>query len=479
METNKTKNRTHVGVRVAALCALTLAAGCNIPQSHLTKFNRFYEQGNLPDAEQYAQGLVKAKSNPSGDDLLWALQAGSVARSREEYSQSNEWFDRAEAMMKDYDTSFKGLDIVGTTVANETVLPYRGQAYDGIMVNTYKALNFMALGNDELARVEFNRALERQTRAKEHFNQEIQKLKDKMETDQNSKQVDVDKTLENPDLKTRITDQYPGLYDFQAYPDFVNPFSTYIAGVFFIMIGDPGKAVDLLKESAGMVPDNRTVAEDLDRADRWLDSGTAPEPSVWVVYEKGLGPIKDEFRIDLPLFLVTTKVYYAGIALPRLVPRPPIGAPLEVESAGTWVQTEVVSDMDRVIQTEFSKEFPAVLMRAIIATAGKAVAQNALLDQGDSGAKLVGLALAAYSAVSTVADVRIWTSLPKQFQVARVPMPTDGGLKVRVGGDTIEVPVKDGRYALVYIRMISAGSKPIYQVTTRGQPMTASPASQN
>jgi hypothetical protein len=465
-------------VRVIGLSVVALAVlgGCNIPRGHLTKFNQFYEQGNLVGAQGYAQKLAKTKSDPTGDDLLWALQMGAVERARKDFSQSNQWFDRAEEMMKSLDAAFKGLDVVGSTLVNETVLPYRGEAYDGIMVNTYKALNFMAMGNDEYARVEFNRALDRQMRARERFNQEIQKVKDKMAADQNGKKVNYSETVENPDLKTRVGNQYPGLYDFQAYPDFVNPFSTYIAGLFFTMTGDPAKAVDLLKESAGMLPDNRTVAEDFESVQRWLDRGQAPEPAVWVVYESGLGPVKEEFRIDLPLILVTRKVYYAGIALPRLVFRSRAAESLEVESSGSRVRTELVADMDRVIQTEFSKDYPGILMRAVMAAAAKVAAQAVLLDRKDTGSLMVGLAISAYSAVTTVADVRIWTSLPKQFQVARVPMPTDGQLTVRIaGGRDIKIPVQRCRYALVCVKMISGSGEPVWNVVTRGQPEASSP----
>ncbi len=484
-EISETQHRPSGRMGAVGVLVLTLAVlpGCNVPRDRLAAFNQLYQQGNVPGAQQYAERRVNPQSPPAGDNLLWALQLGAIKRTLGDFAQSNEWFDRAEEMMKHYDTSFKGLDAVGTTLVNETVLPYRGEEYDAIMVNTYKALNFMSLGQDDLARVEFNRALERQMRARERFNAEIQKLKDKMASDRNSGKVNYTKTMENPDLQTRIAAQYPGLNDFQAYPDFVNPFATYLAGVFFTMIADPGKAVDLLRESAGMVPDNRTVAQDFEQVQQWLDKGTAPEPAVWVIYEGGLGPVKEEFRVDLPLFLATNKLFYAGIALPRLSPRRQAVEHLEVDSSPAAVQTELVADMDRVIHTEFAKDYPGILMRAVVAAAAKAVAQTALTNQRETGAQVMGLMMAVYSAATTTADVRIWTSLPKQFQVVRVPMPTERRLTVRAGGQTMEIPLKGGRYALVYIRMISGASKPIWEVVARGEavalPVTPAAGSAN
>jgi hypothetical protein len=122
-----------------------------------------------------------------------------------------------------------------------------------------------------------------------------------------------------------------------------------------------------------------------------------------------------------------------------------------------------------VVQTEFSKDYRGILMRAIMATAAKVAAQSVLLNQDNTGARMLGLALSAYSAVTTVADVRIWTSLPKQFQVARVPMPADGQIIVRAGGRDLRISVPPCRYALVCVKMISNNGEPVWNVVARGQ----------
>ena len=71
------------------------------------------------------------------------------------------------------------------------------------------------------------------------------------------------KSAENPEIRKLIAQRYRGLDAFEAYPDFVNPFTTYMAGVFFNLVGDPTKAVTFLKESTGMVRENEYIAEDL------------------------------------------------------------------------------------------------------------------------------------------------------------------------------------------------------------------------
>jgi len=186
---------------------------------------------------------------------------------------------------------------------------------------------------------------------------------------------------------------------------------------------------------------------------------------VWVIFENGMGPIKEEFRVDLPLFVAKENVKYIGFALPRLQFRSKAYSYLTVKAADKSYQTKTVADMDRVIQTEFKKDFKAILTRAIISTTAKAVAQYALDRQGDSKAKLASVLVAVYSFATTAADVRIWTTLPKNFQVARLPIPPDRKLSIEPpGGAPLKIEIPACRNALIYIRIPFTRSAPVYEV---------------
>ena len=50
----------------------------------------------------------------------------------------------------------------GALLSNQAELDYEGRAYDGIMLNTYMALNYLALGEPDKARPELIRAYQRQ-----------------------------------------------------------------------------------------------------------------------------------------------------------------------------------------------------------------------------------------------------------------------------------------------------------------------------
>jgi len=451
---------------ILGLLSLPFFAGCNAPQGHLATFNSHFLSSDYENSALFAEGKISKQKNPKGEDLLWALQLGTVERIRQDYPKSTETFDKAEEMLKYYDEQFRLADGIGSTIVNENIIPYRGEEYDGIMVNVYKALNFMAERKMDLARVEFNRALDRQRRAKEKFNEEIRKLQAELEKDQQKDKFSKS-NAENPETQELLAQKYPNLYNFEAYPDFVNPFATYLAGVFFNLVGDHSKAVDLLKESYGMVGDNAYIAEDLLITENILDGKERLEDTVWLIFENGLGPVKKEFRLDIPLFVATDKVKYIGIALPELEFRDRAYQYLVAKVDGNDYKTCLVSDMDRVVQTEFSKDFKGILTRAIISATAKAIAQYALEKQDSSASSLASVFMAAYSYATTAADVRIWTTLPKDFQIARFPKPKNGKLKV-TPADAIpfEINIPGCNNAIVYVRIPTNQAEPIFEVIT-------------
>ncbi len=455
------------------LLVLTLfIVGCNASKSHLVNFNSsfkadYLEPFDFEKSTQFAVSKISNSKNPRGEDLLWSMQLGCLERIKQNHRQSNDYFDKSEEMLNFFDYQNEAADSIAAIAINESVVPYVGEEYDGIMVNTYKALNFMTLGENDLARVEFNRALDRQRRAKEKFAQEIKKLKSEIEKEEKKKKSHVKENIENPEIEELIAERYPGLHEFEAYPDFVNPFTTYMAGVFFNLVGDYSKAATFLKESYGMVSDNDYIAEDMAVTEQILDGKKKLEDTLWVIFENGMGPVKEESRIDIPLFVATDKVKYVGIALPKLRFREQAYSCLSVEAAGRNYKTQLVADMDRVIQTEFNKDFKGILTRAIMSATAKAVAQYAAGKEDDSSAALASLFVSIYSAATTSADVRIWTTLPKDFQVARLPIPTDRSVTIKPPGRAgIEVKIPTCKNAMLYVKIPFEWANPVYDLIT-------------
>lgn len=467
-----TKNFSIVFLIMTAM--LVFSSGCNPAKSHLNSFNSKVESGclngmNLEAAALYAESKIPAedKEKPSGEDLLWTLQGGYVERMRQDHEKSSKYFERSEEMLNYYDNQNVVVDTVAATLVNDNVVPYTGHEYDGIMLNTYKAMTYMLLGQEDAARVEFNRAIDRQRRVTEKYEKEIAEIKQEFEETEKEAGALTKQALESTELQEKIAEQFPGLHEYEPYPDFVNPFTTYIAGVYFNLVGDHEKAADLIKKTYGMVGDNDYIGEDLIETEAALQGTGKIENTLWVFFENGLGPIKTEQRIDLPLFIATDKVKYFGIALPKLEFRDEAYEFISVKAGEEVYQSKTVAHMDRVVQTEFEKDFQAIVFRAVMSATVKAIAQYALEEQGSSGSSMASWIMAGYTLATTTADVRMWTMLPKNFQVARLGIPESREIEIYVEeGRPYEFKIPDCSNALLYVRIPYKGSEPVFDLVT-------------
>jgi len=443
--------------------SVLLLAGC----SGQPKVADPVSKGDYHTAAILAMKEKDAGSELDEANLLPTLEAGNNFLYAKEPEQSLKMLDEAERIIKYHNEEIllgSTGDLIAKLMINDAAIDYHGTVTDAVMVNTYKALDYMIEGKMDEARVELNRAVDRQRRAKELYAELIHKQQEAIRAkEQSTKGLDVEKSSENPAVQKMIRSRYPQLYAFEAYPDFVNPFTTYLAGVFALIERDYGKAYSLLKEAAGMVPDNPTVASDFLMASAAMQGRPPSGGFVWVIYENGLAPVKEEYRIDIPLYLVSDEVVYTGIALPKMVVRRKATPDLVIEEHGHEVaRTQTVAEMDRVILTEFRYKYPDIVTRAIFSALLKTYMQYEMNKQGGS---LLGLAASIYQMATTMADTRVWASLPKEFQVARIPMPKDRRLTLHAGAQKIEAAIDPGaKNAIVYVRLPVATAKPGFAV---------------
>jgi len=202
-----------------AFLTILLMSGCTsvMQKKKLASFNNLYSSAQYQEA---ARAEVKDESKVT--NLLSGLQAAAALRYARDYTESSLLFDECENLIKLHNEQLlveNSAATLGAILINDNILDYQGTEYDGVMVNTYKAMNFWQEGKCDLARIEFNRALDRQRRAKERFAAEIQKQKLKLEKKQeqenkkalargkvNSKQknipaMDIDKNVNNPEIE--------------------------------------------------------------------------------------------------------------------------------------------------------------------------------------------------------------------------------------------------------------------------------------
>lgn len=446
-------------VSLIGLIFIIMTCGCNPSRDSIGQFDNYYKRGQYDQALAFSEARISKAKNGQGNDLLWCLNAATIYRLKQQPEKSNLYFDYAEAILNKHEADRNKLgETAGAAILNENIVAYTGKSYDGIMVNVYKALNFIQMGRYDLARVEFNRAMDRQRRAVEYYNNEVQRLQS--EVDKKNRENKNAGKIDNSNYKSVVSRYYPNLDRYEVYSDFVNPFANYLAGLFFYLEGDYSKSVDLMKEAAGMISDNQYVISDLRMVESVAFENQARGSNVWVIFENGLGPVRRELRFALPI-PISGELVYVDVAMPELVDRSIASRNLTVESDLKKTTSYEIASMDRVIQTEFQKEFALSLTRAIAGATTKAVLQYSMRDQDP----MVRLAALAYTVVSTSADVRIWSSLPKNFQVAKVAMPTDGKVHITIPGNEIKtIELGNCKNAIIYVKLPVTAGVPVYDV---------------
>ncbi len=264
-----------------------------------------------------------ADKNATGKDtVIWHLEQGTVLRGAGKYVESNKVFDEAQTRIDQYsqEAKVKVSNEAGALLSNQANLPYQGRTYDGIMLNTYKALNYLQMGDPDKARVELIRAYQRQQDAVEINKKRIAKVQE--EADKSKDKKTMDKAQQDPKFQSKIQGVYTNLDSLKAYADYVNPFTVYLDGLFFMAnaadASDLERAHKSLERVAGFDPDNSYVKQDLAAADA-LIQGKPLRPTTYVIFETGCAPVRDQIRIDIPI--IVAKVSYVGAAFPTLQPQ--------------------------------------------------------------------------------------------------------------------------------------------------------------
>jgi hypothetical protein len=420
--------------------------------------------GGQPALAAREFGQKADKKDGGKDAVIWHLEAGAAYRAAGDYTNSNRHLEAAQALIEEYEEQAKVK--IGTEAAallsNQQNLPYEGRSYDKIMLHTYKALNYLAIGEVEKARPEIIRAYQRQQDAVYENARRIEKA---MEAEAQSKHKDmVEKAKADPTFAAQLESVTKDLEGFRFYADYVNPFTVYLDGLYFLYAGVGGsdleRAVKSFNRVIEVAGDNKFVQADLQAAKDAL-AGQSPGPCTYVIFETGRAASLDQIRIDVPI--IVTSVSYVGVAFPKLVVHSGEATALQVKAGDVQETTAPLASMDAIIALDFKNEFPVIVTKTIISAVAKAAASYAVNEAARQHSELAGLfsriTTAAAQAAVNIADTRSWTTLPKEFQVARVPTPPDRKLTLTTGsGPEVDVDLIDGNVNVVYVKSITATS---------------------
>ena len=331
---------------------------------------------------------------------------------------------------------------------------YEIKDYEKIMFKTYAAMGYMADGADYVTQM-FRQAYDLQTENVQKNSEEIEELE--AEFEEKAAQIPG-----LPDLNTIVQavdaelSQIPD--SVVAMKDFVNPYTTYMNALFDGVNGDKANSENFLSRVKQFAPDNGFVKTD-------ARAIASKKQHVWVFFENGtVGNIKP--RSLAPEIL---RAFNIQLTIPDVWAGAPAAPTLFVETADTTTQTEFLANMDSIVKTDLEKYKTRNIISSVVFEIGKVAAATAAgvgayamagKNEGTADLWAIGgtLAVAAIMSVDKPWDLRSWTSLPNEVQVARVEMPKDRKIVINQNYDVV-IP-DDIKNAAIFVRIPTVNAAP-------------------
>ena len=356
--------------------------------------------GDVPAAEdRLARYGERVGSN---DSLLYLLNAGVVKQMRGDYRESNRLLEAAEVWVEAFLTRSVSREAASFLV-NDQTRPYAGATYEQALINYYKALNYLLLGDVGEAVVECRR---------------------------------LDVRLN--DLAGRTGKA--GLFGEEA-------FLRYFTGLLYEAAGESAdalvgyrnalalygraappavsEAVVRLARRVGLADVAAAVSTDFPAA-----AGAAPAAAqVVVVVHAGRVPRKVTESVVVP----TVHGFPVRLSLPQLTGARSGRHAVTITVGGAAGHAALVEDVAAVAHRELDDRRGRDLARLVARAVSKELAAQAARQKGGD---VAGILVRVANIATEVADTRSWESLPAQIYLARLP--------VAPGAVTLDVAV-DGR----------------------------------
>ena len=400
-------------------------AGCATYVDRGPRVRVAVEEGDYETAATVAQNF---SADEPKDALVWNLEAAAALRAQGKLKESAKILEQVELSFR-AEEERPGFSVSGATLAafsNGYAEAYRPRPADRIYASTYQALNRLELGDLNGARV----SMARLRFVQQAFGSGQLYVKPKKAEGK----YDVAKASQDERTKEGLGMIEENLASLTADGAYDDAFSHWLQGMFFLRLGqDPSdreKARKELLAATQLNGGNDAFRRDLKDAES--PAGEGQGMIVYVIAETGMCPEWYQQRVDIPLFVVSSRVPYVSVALPALRPSG-LNYNLKLKLDTKDITLPLASRPDALIAKHFEAALPAIKAQAFTSAALKATASYVINKSSEeaanrqnsgSGAVLWSLATkvgtAVYTIGTTKADLRNWSGLPARFSVARL-----------------------------------------------------------
>jgi hypothetical protein len=469
---------------LAALLLASLLTGCATFRSYNTELNQTLSiaaSGRLDAAIKTLE-----KNNRKDDkDLLYYLEMGELQRLHTAYARSQTAWRTADFQVQAWEDAARAdparvSGAVLSYLVNDKVRPYEGHDYEKVMLTTRMAMNHLAEGRWDNARVAIKRTHEREAVIAEVRSREERKVEE--EARQRGAGVTF-KDLNGYPVQTIDNPEVNGLRN-----SYQSAFSHYLAGFVYEALGEPSLAAAGYRQAIELRPSLPLLEDALAGLDWRVAAPDDGASDVLFVIETGLAPARVSRQFSLPI-PIDERWVLVPVSFPVMQSHGAGFVPGELRVDGVEPLVPVrITSVDAMAHRALKDEMPGIMLRTFVRSFTKATAQyqaqraaSKRRKEGDDTAgamlDLSAFALAIGSVVTESADERGWRSLPASINIARARLPR-GRHRIQLdapsGPQTVEVEV-EGRYAFVSLRLVGGTLFAMLPQASlaRGAPMSA------
>ena len=394
------------------LAAMVWMASCAQDQSIYLKINGLARSGKYDAAAK----LVEKNRKEYGDRnlVLFNLDRGILYHYAGSFKKSNQAFEQAERRIDDLYTESVSR-IAASFLINDNTIPYSGEDFESVIINIFRALNYVQLGDVEGALVEARKVNLKLV----VINSRYEEGKKNVYTEDAFARMLMGVLYEMGGSRDELNDAY--ISNKLAYKAFKGDFQTnYGVGVPALLGSNLLTTASFMgsqevQEAKGLFPSTDLIPLREKRKKGHL----------YFIHFAGQSPVKVEHHIRAPM----PDGYVVKIAFPRYqkVPYRISGARIRVDGLG-GTTLELVEPLGVIAMASLENRKTRIAVKAIARATTKYLVRKAAEKEAEArgGAGmglLASIAGAVLAEVTEVADVRSWRTLPDRILIGRLSLP--------------------------------------------------------
>jgi hypothetical protein len=430
---------------VVLVLSLTGCAAFRNYDQELTGTLNYALSGNV-------DGAIKTldSNNPVNDrDLLYYLELGMLQRLGNRYPESQKTWTAANTRIQLRDPLAEAASLVrsgSSYLLSDKLRTYDGYDYEKAMLLTYMAMNYLALGDYDNARVAIKQTHELEAVLAEQRAKQIAEVAEEAKKkgartsfkELNGYPV---QSIDNPEVNALINSYQSAL-------------SHYLAGFIYEALGEVSLAAPGYRLANELHPGVPLLEDALAGLEARLHAPDDGKVDVLFIVASGTAPALHSQQFNLPVLSgyrwVLVPISFPVITPSAWSPRP---SALAVEGAATMPLAPITS-VDLMARRRLKDDMPSIMLRSSVRAAASAVAQvqtQRAADRGNNAAGLAALVVTLGSVLMSSADDRTWRTLPSDISIARARLPAgvhSVTIQTPQGPRTARVDVK-GRHAVI------------------------------